>query len=119
MNNVELNELLQRPEFIANIKTSLLSWANYWGVQNAEALEALTPPSYKKQRKAMINYILNYPDVAAERIARFAIVHADIKSLHCYHMVTEAIVKSVVDGLLGSSIALICPDAVETTDQGA
>ena len=50
MNEIELSELLQRYEFIATIKTLLLSWANYWGVANVEQLNALSPESYRKQR---------------------------------------------------------------------
>nr|DAN31864.1 MAG TPA: hypothetical protein [Caudoviricetes sp.] len=112
MNEIELSELLQRYEFIATIKTLLLSWANYWGVANVEQLNALSPESYRKQRKLMIRFILNQPDMAAERIARLVIANSDIKALKCYHLVTPAIVKSVVDGLLSSSIALICPEAM-------
>ena len=111
MNNYELNELLYRTDFQANVKGALLHWAHHWGVIKAAELEALTPESYKNQRIAMIEAIFSDPDAVTERMARMVIQAPEVKTLGCYHAVTEAVVKAAVDKLLGSSVRWFFPNA--------
>lgn len=109
MNEVELGELEQRPEFRANVKAALRHWGNYWRVESPEEVAALSEKA-RVLCKAMIKFIFDDPARATDTVASMVIADATIKAQTCYHAVTYEKVKAVVDSLLGKDVSWFVPE---------
>lgn len=110
MNELDLQELSERVEFKARVKAALKHWAYHWRVTKAAELEALTPDSYRIQRKAMIAFIFAEADRATAAVAEMVIADPSIKALACYHLVTPEKIKAVTDQLLGKAVTWFVPE---------
>ena len=97
-------ELLIQDSFRAAVRSTISHWAHYWRFTKPVEVAALAPKN-RAYRVLAIEFIYDETDQAVDRMVKAVANHPSIEKLACYHQVTEAIIQTAVNELLGKPSA--------------